>query len=61
MTARERAVFVKDIERREEEYLIRGLSGEEAHFQACEDAEMAYDEYQDRLHDEAKDERFEDE
>ena len=59
MTAKDRATFKRDIERRELENIEKGMSGEEALFEAQESAEMAYDEYQDRLHEEGREDKWE--
>ena len=59
MTAKDRATFRRDVKRREQNNLEKGMSGEKAHFEAYEEAEMAYDEYQDRLHEEGKEDKWE--
>ncbi len=60
MTPRESRTFINDVQRREEAYLEEGkLSGEECHIQAREDAEMAFDEYQDSIHEDRKDQERE--
>ena len=60
MTRREQLIFDKDVQRREEAYLEEGrLSGEECHTQALEDAEMAFDDYQDTIYEDRKDQERE--